>query len=54
VHELIPKDVMDLEDPDMHMSCISNALREDMLAAMKEFIARKEGRFEEIDFSKKQ
>lgn len=30
------------------MSCISNANRDDMLAAMKEFIARAEGRYDDL------
>ena len=35
------------------MNYISNAVREDMLAAMKEFIARAEGRYEEGNFTRK-
>jgi hypothetical protein len=38
----------------MRMNYIANVEREDMLAAMKEFIARNEGRFEErVDFTKR-
>lgn len=35
------------------MNYISNCDREDMLASLKEFIARVEGRYEEFDFTKK-
>ena len=35
------------------MNYIANVEREDMLAAMKEFIARNEGRYEEINPAKK-
>lgn len=35
------------------MNYIANVNREDMLAAMKEFIARNEGRYEQFDFTRK-
>lgn len=38
---------------DMRMNYIANVDREDMLAAMKEFIARNEGRYMDVDFTKK-
>jgi hypothetical protein len=38
----------------MRMNYIANVDREDMLASMKEFIARNEGRYEEpVNFTKK-
>ena len=42
----------DAEEGD-RMNYISNIRREDMLAAMKEFIARAEGRYEEGNFTRK-
>jgi len=39
--------VFPLDDVDGRMNYVSNARREDMLAAIKEFIARNEGRYEE-------
>jgi len=39
--------VFPLGEGEGRMNYISNARREDMLAALKEFIARNEGRFEE-------
>jgi hypothetical protein len=41
------------DDPGGRMNYVSNARREDMLVAMKEFIARNEGRYEEADFTKR-
>jgi len=41
------------EKADMRMNYISSANRADMLAAMKEFIARNEGRYEGFDFTKR-
>ena len=38
----------------MRMNYIANVNREDMLVAMKEFIARNEGRYEEFNFTRKQ
>lgn len=40
-------------DEACRMNYICNCNREDMLAALKEFIARNEGRYEEVDFTKK-
>jgi hypothetical protein len=40
-------------EPHDRMNYISNARREDMLAAMKEFIARVEGRYDDGDFTRK-
>lgn len=37
----------------MRMNYIANVVRKDMLAAMKEFIARNEGRYEEFNPTKK-
>jgi hypothetical protein len=41
------------EEADMRMNYIANVDRQDMLAAMKEFIARNEGRYEEINPAKR-
>ena len=41
-------------DESSRMNYVSNCQREDMLVALKEFIARNEGRYEEFDFTKKQ
>lgn len=40
-------------DESSRMNYIANVNREDMLAALKEFIARNEGRYEEFNFAKK-
>lgn len=40
-------------DESSRMNYIANVDRESMLAAMKEFIARNEGRYEQFDFTKK-
>jgi len=40
-------------DESSRMNYISNCDRADMLAAMKEFIARNEGRYEGFDFTKR-
>lgn len=40
-------------DESSRMNYIANVDRADMLAAMKEFIARNEGRYEEFDFTRK-
>jgi hypothetical protein len=40
-------------DEACRMNYIANVERKDMLAAMKEFIARNEGRYEELDFTRK-
>jgi hypothetical protein len=41
------------EEADMRMNYICNVDRQDTLAAMKEFIARNEGRYEEINPAKR-